>query len=207
MNAAARIPTGTSLYPQHRVKHWWYDMLDYLVANPHVHLRDLMSVVGRSYPTILAVYHSDAFQSMLIERRTQKAAVLDAAIHERSVKLAMQSLDIISEKLTKKQDAVPMTELVAISESALARLGYGSKQVAPSVSVNVNNGVQQVVAPVSHNALEEARRALQRVEQQNSAMGLPAPSSLQVIDQEATLVDQGVEQGEIEDAITLIPSP
>lgn len=194
MNATAPIPTGTSLYKQEKIKHWWYELLDFLVANPGKNLRDAMTHVGRSYPTVLSVYNSDLFQELLVQRRTQMSRSLDLAIHERSVKIAAAGLDIISEKLEKKRDSIPLSEVAAVTESALTRLGYGTqKNAAPSVSVNINNG-QQVVAPVSADALRDARAALQGIERQNAQRGLPAPSPLRVIDQEATPGVEEVEQ-------------
>lgn len=205
MNAAAPIPTGTSLYPQTKRKHWWFELLDFLVANPDKNLRHATAHVRRSYPTILSVYNSDLFQEMLVQRRTQMSRALDVAIHEKSVNIAMQGLDIISNKLKTKQDAIPLSELTSVTESALSRLGYGAqKNTPPATIVNVNNG-QQVVAPCSPTALRDARAALQGLERQNARVGPPAPSQLKVIDQEATPAVEGVEQ-EYEDVIDVTPT-
>jgi len=69
--------------------------------------------------------------------------------------VALSALDIVQETLDKKRTSLPFEELTDVMDSALERLGYGTKAASsPTVVVNTN---AQIVAPISAEDLAAAR--------------------------------------------------
>lgn len=108
-------------------------MIDVIVADPTISQINLAKKFDRSVPWISRIIGSDAFQGALAKRREE---VLDpfiiATIEERFRGLAMQSLDIIAEKLEKSKDADLALKALDISAKSL---GFGAR--------NVNSGNSQ----------------------------------------------------------------
>ena len=117
-----------------RVRYTHDAMIDLLLAEPGIHQNKLAKVFGYSVAWISRVINSDAFNARLAERKTE---IVDPAIlmnfDDRLQALAMQSLDIVVDKLSTVggnfDNAMKALEL------STRALGYGAKQQ----NVNVQN--------------------------------------------------------------------
>lgn len=108
-------------------------MIDVILANPTITQNQLAKEFDRSVPWISRIIGSDAFQGALAKRREELTdPFLVATIEERFRGLAMQSLDVIAEKLEKTQSADLALKALDIASKSL---GFGAR--------NVNSGNTQ----------------------------------------------------------------
>lgn len=157
----------------------WYDaIIDDMFANPGTTQKATAQRLNRSAVTIGYVVNSDMFKARYAQRRDQFNEELDQRLIGKLAQVAELSLDYTIEKLNKVQSAVPLPMLHDIADKALNRLGYGPKGGGPSlaVTVNANNGGQQIIAPVSADALAAARSTLRTIENKKFIESSPAPS-------------------------------
>ena len=109
-----------------RVKYSHDAMIDLIIANPAVSQNQIAAHFGYSVPWVSRIYGSDAFQARLAER---KAELIDPSIVEsinsRLKGLAVQSLDILAEKLqaTKNMDAA-----LKVADLTTKALGFGARE-------------------------------------------------------------------------------
>lgn len=104
-------------------------MIDVIIAQPGIKQNELAKMFDRSVPWISRIIGSDAFQAALAKRREDITdPFLVATVEERMKGLALQSLDIIAEKLdlTKNSDLA----LKALDISAKS-LGFGARASGP----------------------------------------------------------------------------
>lgn len=108
-------------------------MIDVILANPNITQNELAKTFEKSAPWICRIIGSDAFQGALAKRREELTdPFLVATIEERFRGLAMQSLDVIAEKLEKTQSADLALKALDIASKSL---GFGAR--------NVNSGNTQ----------------------------------------------------------------
>ena len=118
---------------------WYYDaIIDWMIANPGGRLADCAAYVGRSQTTLSIIINSDMFKAALEARKASFRAQHDLSIIEKTTKVAYASLDAILEHIEKKKDKVPLDQLKAVSDSALDRLGYGTKAAPQLPGVTIN---------------------------------------------------------------------
>jgi hypothetical protein len=142
---------------------WWYAAIsDAMLANPQATSQEIAKSLGRAASTISMIANTDLFRDYHSQRRQEFQKSHDFVLSGKLNKVAEKGLDLILEVMEKKRDTVPLTHLIAITNSSLENLGYGPK-APPSAPVQVNVH-QQVAVPVSAGALEEAREALRRAE-------------------------------------------
>lgn len=117
-----------------RVNYTHDAMIDIIIAKPEVSGNELARHFGYSVGWVSRVICSDAFQARLAERRTEIVNPgLLATFEERLKGLAMQSLDILVEKLDVTKDAgIAMKALELTTKS----LGYGARQTNVAVQTN-----------------------------------------------------------------------
>lgn len=115
-------------------------MIDAIIADPTVKQNKLAEMFDRSVPWISRIIGSDAFQAALAKRREELTdPFLVATIEERFRGLAMQSLDVIAEKLQSTQNADLALKALDISSKAL---GFGARGPAGGGNVQNNFVVQ-----------------------------------------------------------------
>lgn len=160
------LPVNNSTRWQPQKMAWWYwDLLDYMIANPQATKKEIALHYGIAYQTMILVTTSDMFNAHLEQRRAIISKQLDGEIANRLGKVALTAIDLTQDVLDKKRDNIPLDSLTDIMDKALTRLGYGVKGTAPSSGVTVN--VQQaVVAPISGADLEEGRKLLRASQEQ-----------------------------------------
>lgn len=114
-------------------------MIDLIITNPSISQREIATVFGYSEPWISRIYGSNAFQARLAER---KAELVDPgiieAIESRMRGVAIQSLDVIAEKLSATSNADLALKALDITSKAL---GFGARDNGPK---QVNNFVVQM---------------------------------------------------------------
>ena len=100
-------------------------MIDMILANPTAKQKDLAEQFGVSGAWMSRVIGSDAFQGALAKRREELSdPFLTATIEERFRGLAMQSLDVIQEKL---ETAPTMESAFKALELSSKALGFGAR--------------------------------------------------------------------------------
>lgn len=144
---------------------WHNAIIDDILAHPGSTQKAIAERLGKSPITIGYIVNSDLFKFQLAQRREQFTKDLDARLIGKLANVAEKALDLTLDRLEKVQTAVPLALLNDISNKSLDRLGYGPKAAPPSVQVNVQqNNTTQVAAPVSAEALRDARATLRTIE-------------------------------------------
>ena len=153
---------------------WWHERFaDWLIANPHLKLKDAAREFDCTVPWLSVVKNSDAFKEVFAQRsRSVTDGVVNgtvshiAGVREKTETMTEIALDALNEKLEREcaADMVPRTELVEIVDKGMARLGYGANKqsLPPPVSIIANK-----VAIVSREALSSARSKILRVAEPN----------------------------------------
>lgn len=191
----------------HRTRPLWYheSIMDWMIANPDKPLKELANFIGKSPSTVSMIVNSDMFKAALSRRREEYRLHHDLGIIQKQTRIAHASMDAILSTLEKKRDTIPIQELREISDSALARLGYGTEPASAPVNVNVNNQAT-VVVPVTAQDLAEARMAFRQVQELKRA--LPAPRPPDVIEAKPMLEqDSGAEPAPRDEGESHAPAP
>jgi uncharacterized protein len=167
-----RISSGNGKDPKNPYQgrwRWWYPgIADWIIRNPEGKLQDCALELQKAYTTIAFIVRTDLFQEYLAQRRQQWQKDHDFTIVAKVTRVAERSLDLLLDKMEKQADKIPMQLVTEVATSALDRLGYGPKTSGAAVNVNVNNGQQVVMMPISAAALEEARDAIREAEKKKA---------------------------------------
>lgn len=114
-----------------RVRYTHDAMIDLVVTNPSMKQGELARHFGYTEAWVSRIFASDAFQARLAARKDELVnPVVTASVKERIEGLAMQSLEIIAEKLEATKN--PDLALKAFELSTKAA-GYGARQEKVSV--------------------------------------------------------------------------
>ena len=109
-----------------RVKYTHDAMIDLVIADPGISQNALAKHFGYTAPWVSRIFASDAFQARLAER---KADIVDptlmGSVKDRIEGLAMQSLNILQEKLAVTQNPDLALKCFELSTKAA---GYGARQ-------------------------------------------------------------------------------
>lgn len=169
MSTEARIAAQGGSIHEHRKAtrqmRWWYESLaDFMMTNPKATQNEIAQHFGRAVSTISTIIRTDAFKAYMRQRRNEHAEALDSSVRSKLLNVVDLSLDAMVEKLEKKKDTLPISDLQRINDSALKALGYGVQ--GPQVVVNNNQPQQTVVVPVSLQDLQAAQIALRNSQRQ-----------------------------------------
>jgi len=109
-----------------RVKYSHDAMIDLVIANPSISQTDLAKHFGYTVPWVSRIFASDAFQARLATRKEDIVdPTLMANVKDRIEGLAMQSLQILEEKLAATKNPDLALKCFEISTKAA---GYGARQ-------------------------------------------------------------------------------
>lgn len=123
-------------------------MIDVILANPTIKQGELAEKFNRRPVWISRIIGSDAFQAALAKRREELTdPFLVATIEERMKGVAMQSLDIIAEKLESTKNADLALKALDISAKSL---GFGARAAGPGQ----HNSFTIVLPPKAANSEE-----------------------------------------------------
>lgn len=122
-------------------------VMDQLLANPMLTMKELATMFGFSAQWIRRVVNSDAFQARLAERKAQLIdPLITSSVEERMRAVVNLSLEILDEKLEATRDPKLAIKSLEVCQRAA---GYGAK-----TTVEVNNSF--VVAMPEKAPSEEA---------------------------------------------------
>ena len=123
---------------------WWHERFaDWLIANPHMKLKDAAREFNVSVPWLSVVKNSGAFKEIFSARSAEhtgqvisgSVATL-AGVREKTETMTELALDALNERLASecdaKQEVVPRKELLDIIDKGMARLGYGATKNGPA---------------------------------------------------------------------------
>lgn len=156
-----------------RVKYSHDAMIDLVIANPRISQNEIAGYFGYTVPWVSRIFGSDAFQARLAERKAELVnPALTEAVEGRLKGLAMQSLDILEEKLQATRSADMAMKALEISTKAA---GYGARQQ----NVAVQNNFVVALPPKSADAQSwaQAHRPEARVVEAETVEVLPAGGS------------------------------
>lgn len=146
--SAPLLGTASAAGAISRVKYTHDAMIDVLVANPGVSQGEIARHFGYTQAWISRVFCSDAFQARLAARKDDLVdPVVGQCVEDRIKGLAMQSIEILEEKLqaTRNPDLA-----VKVFELSTKAAGYGARQANVNVQTNfvvhVPNKIQDAQA-------------------------------------------------------------
>lgn len=145
----------------------WHDaLIDFMLANPRATLEQKARHFNSSPSYISLIEHTDMFRARWEARRAEFTELIHESIATKTAQVADKALGLMLDVLDKKKDQIPFAQLADVTFKSLEKLGYGAPAGAGGGVTIINGNAMQVVAPVSPQALEEARLALRRSEEQ-----------------------------------------
>ncbi len=142
-----------SLQPVH------VQILDYIMANPHVNYGEVAAVFGYTQSWISQIVHSDAFQALLAERQIEVFGDIKLTIKDRVTGLAHESLKRLTEIIPTQTDP---DKVVNAADMALKALGFGASKGAAGVGSNTQNNNLTIVGAVDPATLAAARQLMNK---------------------------------------------
>lgn len=151
---------------------WWYPAIaDWMLRNPGKPLADCAKELGKHANTIYMITSADMFKTYLVERQKEWTSRHDAALREKTMRVAEGALDALAVAVEKKRDQIPVATLTTIATSALDRLGYSPNKAAPAIgAVNVQQNNGPTFVSVDAAALLEAQAAIRAAEKRRAAV-------------------------------------
>lgn len=179
---------------------WWYSgIADLMINEPSLTLKEIAAKLDKAPATLTYVVNSDMFKTYLEQRKAQFQAQTNGILSQKMTAVATAVLDLTLERLEKKRDTIPFSDLMETGTSMLDRLGY-APQKGPAVVVNTQQVNQSAgMVPVSSAALEEARAALRLAESrraQNSPPLVTLDASANELEGEVGELPDGLRLGE-----------
>lgn len=131
----ARVPQRATIA---KLRYTHEDCIDRILANPGISQNDLAAFYGYSAPWMSVVINSDAFQSLLAERRAELVdPVLRATLNERFRALTVRALEVTMEKLSLPSHQIEgkfALEAAALGAKSLGLGGHSPPPPAPDAS-------------------------------------------------------------------------
>ena len=111
-------------------------IMDFLMANPTMHLSDVAKHFGYTQPWLSQIIHSDAFQNMLKEKQNIAFHHTVLPLREKITQAAHQALDKVMNLLPQETELRTVKD---VAESMLDKIGYGSKGIPAGATINQQN--------------------------------------------------------------------
>lgn len=151
------------------LSHTHQAIMDFMMANPTVHLGDVAKNFGYTQAWLSQIIHSDAFQAMLKEKQHIAFHHTVMPIREKMTELAHMALDKTLQLLPQEVDVRTAQD---IAEGMLDRLGFGAKPIAGAPGGNVYNFNQQNNMVVPNTNAAEIAAAREMLASRTSALGV-----------------------------------
>lgn len=117
-----------------RVKYTHDAMIDLVIANPAIAQGEIAKHFGYTQAWVSRIFASDAFQARLAERKEELVnPIITANVQDRIQGLAMQSLQILEEKLESTRNPDLAVKVFELSTKAA---GYGARKENVAVQNN-----------------------------------------------------------------------
>lgn len=139
---------------------WWYERLaDWMIANPHLSMKDAALHFQKSHYWILQLKNSDTFQRYWRERSGIASAELVGGIKSKAYAASEAALDLLNDKLETMPETFTVGGLLEVVDTTMKRFGYevNAKSAPPTVNVNVG-----LVTPGELQAARERMREIER---------------------------------------------
>jgi len=159
------------------MKSYQYDaVIDIMLAEPGLSLSEVGRRLNKSPSWMSWLTKSDAFRDIYDARRAQKNQIVSDELNNALVKVARQSLDIVSERMEKNPSSVSLAAALEVADKSLERLGYGVK--LPGVVVDARSQ-QSNSFVLSAEEFERAQNVVRGLEDDNSSQRkIRAPSAI-----------------------------
>jgi hypothetical protein len=141
------LPTSRGVPLVNGINYTHKDIIDYILSNPGVSQNAVAAHFGYNASYLSQLMVSDAFQTEFAARREKMVdPVVAANVKLNFEAMILRSQEILMEKLSLPAHQVPdQLALRALDLSARAA-GYGAKDQAPTVVVNVENHLEALGA-------------------------------------------------------------
>jgi hypothetical protein len=114
-------------------------MINLILANRGITQNEIAKHFGYSASWVSQIMSSDAFQAKLLERAGEiEDPTLRATVEDGLKGLITRSMAILKEKLDKPAAEIPDNLAVRTLELSTRALGYGARETAVQVNVNVD---------------------------------------------------------------------
>ena len=137
-----------------------FALMDTILASPTATLGEIAITFGVSQAWLSTVYHSDLFQAVLNDRRSQISADFDRTTLGKLRRMADRGLDNLTQAL--EDEETPLSAQQNITELALKGLGIlGNRSTGPAVVVNNTQQLLVDQKPEMADAIAAARARIQ----------------------------------------------
>ena len=157
--APATRPRKKTGQPAKMNRRYW-DIINWFITNPQSTVTECARVHGYSVPRLSVIINTDFFKEELAKRNREVAALVNRSVSSRLENLARLGIEDLEERVTDKNEVIPIESVTKIVEVATRGMGLGVPKAQPAVQNTFALSVDQ-------NLLEEARKRYR--EQQGDA--------------------------------------
>lgn len=167
----ARAVSGSQTYENYaelkakKPVRWWHEaIIDDMLEFPLDDLETRGKRLGYTAAYLSTIINSDMFKAHYKDRRAKYIDRLDNSLAVKTTEVAVKGMDILLEQMERKRSSLSFNQVAEVTHKTLDRLGYGVQPNGPGGVniVNVNSPMQG--GAVTREGLEEARKALRKVE-------------------------------------------
>lgn len=131
------VQTATGLRRLTPKLHQFDAIIDILLSEPTISLKEVGARLGRSSAWVSYMVHSGTFRDLYEERRREKNAEINQDLTQRLAAVATKSLQKLEEVLEKNPEKINPMQALEIADKSLERMGYGVKLPGTIVPDNV----------------------------------------------------------------------
>jgi hypothetical protein len=141
------LPTTRGVPLVNGVNYTHKDIIDYVLTNPGISQNNVAAHFGYSASYLSQLMVSDAFQTEFASRREKMVdPVIAANVKLNFEAMILRSQEILMEKLSLPAHQIPDQLALRALELSSRAAGYGAKNEAPSVIVNVDTHLEALGA-------------------------------------------------------------
>lgn len=158
------LPTSRGVPLINGVNYTHKDIIDYLLVHPGISQNDVATHFGYTASYLSRLMVSDAFQSEMAKRREAMVdPVVAASVKLNFEAMVLRSQEILMEKLALPSHQIPDQLALRALELSSRAAGYGARDQAPSVIVNVENHLEALGANLER-LLDQKRPSIDYVD-------------------------------------------
>jgi hypothetical protein len=141
-----------------------------MVNHPELSLRECAIYFNVTQSWLSTIINSDGWKDYYARVVDEHTARCSQNIIEQTEVLAGLAVDVLTERLEKDRDSLPLRIVKETAEMSLKALGYGGRPV----SVQINDPENVRIGLVDSVVLENARRKMKLVQNAEEDEGIPA---------------------------------
>ncbi len=146
-----------------------------MVNHPELSLRECAHYFNVTQPWLSTIINSDGWKDYYARVVQDHTARSSQNIVDKTEVLADLAVDVLTERLERERDSLPLRMVKETAEMSLKALGYGGRPI----SVQINDPENVRIGLVDSVVLENARRKMklvQDVEEDTDTPALPSPA-------------------------------